>query len=148
MDQTQGIPVQIHLETFVTQDEETEQNIFDEPGTVVQLGDSLYIRYQETDDETGTTMPVTLKIKGPDDVSLSRGSSEGDTQLKLHFVNERRIVTRYRTPYGIIPVETATPRMDMQLQENPFGGEVYIEYQLYANNEHVGDYRLRLIFNA
>ncbi|KRM71269.1 DUF1934 domain-containing protein [Lacticaseibacillus brantae] len=148
MDQTQGIPVQIHLETFVTQEGETEQNIFDEPGTVVQLGDALYIRYQETNDETGESMPVTLKIKSSDDVSLSRGSSEGDTQLKLHFVNERRIVTRYRTPYGIIPVETATPRIDMQLRDNPLGGEVYIEYQLFANNDLVGNYRLRLIFNA
>lgn len=77
-----------------------------------------------------------------------RDSSNGDTQLKLFFANEKRVLTRYRTPYGIIPVETVTPRIDVRMTTEPVAGEVYIEYQLFANNQHLGDYRLRLQFNA
>ncbi|KRO17280.1 DUF1934 domain-containing protein [Lacticaseibacillus saniviri] len=148
MDLSSGIPIQIHLETYVTQEGETEQHLFDEPGTLVQMGDNLYIRYQETDEESGTTYPVTLKVQGDGDIQLSRGASDSDTQLKLHFVNERRIITRYRTPYGVIPVETATPRIDMEFTDDPVSGEIYVEYQLFANEQHLGDYRMRLLFNA
>ncbi|HAJ53850.1 MAG TPA: DUF1934 domain-containing protein, partial [Lactobacillus sp.] len=64
----------------------------------------LYIRYQEVDEDAGTSMPVTMKLRDDGDIQLSRGSSNGDTQLKLFFANEKRVLTRYRTPYGIIPV--------------------------------------------
>lgn len=148
MDLTHGIPITIHLETYVSQDDNDEKHVFDEPGTLVQLGDTLYIRYREINKEERTDYPVTLKLRGDGDVQLTRGASDGDTQLKLHFANERRILTRYRTPYGIIPVETVTPRIDVRMTENPLAGEIYIEYQLFANQQHLGDYRLRLIFKA
>ena len=148
MDLSQGVPIQIHLETFVTQGEDNETHVFDEPGTWVQMGNALYIRYQEVDEDAGTSMPVTMKLREDGDVQLSRGSSNGDTQLKLFFANEKRVLTRYRTPYGIIPVETVTPRIDVRMTTEPVAGEVYIEYQLFANNQHLGDYRLRLQFNA
>lgn len=148
MDLTHGIPITLHLETYVTQENETEKHQFDEPGTLVQLGDTLYLRYREIDPEAGTDYPVTMKLRGTGDLQLTRGGSEDDTQLKLHFANERRILTRYRTPYGIIPVETITPRLDVRLTDAPLAGEIYVEYQLNANGDHLGDYRLLLQFSA
>ena len=40
MDLSQGVPIQIHLETFVTQGEDNETHVFDEPGTLVQMGNA------------------------------------------------------------------------------------------------------------
>lgn len=148
MDLSHGVPVQVHLETFVTQEAETENHVFDEPGTVVQMGDTLYIRYREVNEEEHTDYPVTLKLRADGSVQLSRGSSEDDTHLRLHFANNRRILTRYRTPYGIIPVETVTPRLDVRLTTEPLAGEIYIEYELFGNGDHLGNYRMRLLFNA
>ncbi|KRK70427.1 DUF1934 domain-containing protein [Lacticaseibacillus nasuensis] len=148
MDLAHGIPITLHLETYVTQDDGTEKHVFDEPGTLVQLGDTLYIRYREIDEAAGTDYPVTMKLRGDGDIQLTRGGSADDTQLKLHFANERRVLTRYRTPYGIIPVETITPRLDVRLTDSPLAGEIYVEYQLNANGAHLGDYRLRLLFTA
>ncbi len=145
---THGVPISIHLETFVTQDGDTEHHVFDEPGTLVQLNDTLYIRYREEDKEAGTNYPVTLKLRGNGEVQLSRGSANDDIELKLHFANERRVLTQYRTPFGVIPVETVTPRLDVRMTTAPLAGEIYIEYQLFAQNQHVGDYRMRLLFNA
>lgn len=148
MDLSRGIPVKIHLETYVTQDDETENHVFDEPGTLVQMGETLYIRYREINEEEGTNYPVTLKLRGDGDVQLSRGGSDDDTQMKLHFANERRVLTRYRTPYGVIPVETVTPRLDVRITTEPLTGEIYIEYELFANGQPLGNYRLRLLFEA
>ncbi|MFD1486061.1 DUF1934 domain-containing protein [Lacticaseibacillus baoqingensis] len=148
MDLSRGIPVTIHLETYVTQDDQSEEHVFDETGSLVELNDTLYIRYRELNEAEGTDYPVTLKLRGDGDIQLTRGGSEDDMQLKLHFANERRILTRYRTPYGIIPVETVTPRLDVRLTEAPLAGEIYVEYQLFANGDHLGNYRMRLQFTA
>lgn len=148
MDLGRGLPVTIHLETFVTQEGETENHVFDEPGIVVEVGDTLYIRYREINEEEGTDYPVTVKLRADGSVQLSRGGTGEDTHLRLHFANGRRILTRYRTPFGVIPVETVTPRLDVRLTEAPLTGEIYIEYQLFANGAHLGNYRMRLLFNA
>ena len=112
------------------------------------MGNALYIRYQEVDEDAGTSMPVTMKLREDGDIQLSRGSSNGDTQLKLFFADEKRVLTRYRTPYGIIPVETVTPRIDVRMTTEPVAGEIYVEYELFANRQHLGNYRLRLQFKA
>ncbi|WP_179394237.1 DUF1934 domain-containing protein [Lacticaseibacillus absianus] len=148
MDLAHGVSIQIHLETYVEQEGTTEKHVFDEPGTLVQVGDTLYIRYREVDPAAGTDYPVTLKLRGDGSVQLARGASDADTHLRLHFANERRILTRYRTPYGDIPVETVTPRLDVRLTEAPLSGEIYIEYELLANGEHLGNYRMRLQFSV
>lgn len=148
MDLTQGVSVQIHLETYVTQEGETEKHVFDQPGTLIQIGDTLYLRYREVNEQEGTDYPVTLRLRANGDVQLSRGSSDTDVEMKLHFASERRVVTRYRTPYGVIPVETVTPRLDVRMTESPLAGEIYIEYQLSGNGTPLGNYRLRLIFSA
>ena len=148
MDLSHGIPVSIHLETYVTQEGETEEHVFNEPGTIVELNDTLYIRYREINEKEHTDYPVTLKLRSDGDVQLSRGGSNDDMQLKLHFANEKRILTQYRTPYGMIPVETITPRLDVRITDDPLAGEIYIEYQLFANGENLGNYRMRLLFQA
>ncbi|WP_225046609.1 DUF1934 domain-containing protein [Lacticaseibacillus kribbianus] len=148
MDLTHGVPITLHLETFVEQDGATEKHVFDEPGTLVAMGGTLYIRYREVDPEQNTDYPVTLKLRDDGSVQLARGASDADMNLRLHFANDRRILTRYRTPYGVIPVETVTPRLDVRMTEDPLAGEVYIEYQLFGNGEHLGNYRLHLQFSA
>ncbi|WP_155287077.1 DUF1934 domain-containing protein [Lacticaseibacillus zhaodongensis] len=145
MDMSRGVPVQVHVETWVDQDGEKEHHQFDEPGQVVQLGDTWYVRYIEPGDEH---LPVTFKIQGTEAVTLIRGSSNNDTHVRLQFIAEKQVTAQYHTPYGVIPVETITPRMDVALNNEPTGGEAYIEYRLSANGQHIGDYRLRLLFNA
>lgn len=91
---------------------------------------------------------MTVKIKGDKQVGLSRGSSAGDTHMHMDFIAEKEIVAHYRTPYGIIPVSTITPRLDAVFTTEPLGGQVYVEYRLKANGQILGDYRMRLLFTA
>ncbi|KRN27893.1 hypothetical protein IV38_GL001732 [Lactobacillus selangorensis] len=148
MAMTTGTPIAIHLETHVTQNGETEKHVFDEKGQLVQIGQSLYIRYKETSEDDGSLIPVTLKIEQNGDIQLSRGDTNGSTHMKLFFAQGKKVLTRYRTPYGIIPVETVTPNMRIRIKNQPVSGEIYVEYQLFAEGQHLGDYQLSLIFTA
>nr|WP_263848869.1 DUF1934 domain-containing protein [Lacticaseibacillus thailandensis] len=60
---TRGVPVQIHLETWVNQDGNNEHHEFNEPGQLVQMGDTLYIRYREQADDD-STIPLLLRSLG------------------------------------------------------------------------------------
>lgn len=143
-----GLPIEIHLETRVEQNNETEKHVFNEKGQIAQIGQTLYLRYKETNAEDGTQIPVTLKILPDGDVQLSRGATSSDTHLKLRFSQGNKVLARYRTPYGIIPVETITPRISVQMRSQPLSGEIFISYQLFAQGEHLGNYQIELFFTA
>lgn len=148
MDLTNAMPIQIHLETIVTQAGDTTKHVFDEPGQLVQIGDTLYFRYAEIDETTEAKTPVMIKVMGNGDVQLSRLSKQDGLNLKLFFSQDHKMVARYKTPYGEIPVETITPKLRFRIRNRPVSGELYIEYQLFASGEHIGDYQLQLIFTA
>ncbi|AXR44025.1 DUF1934 family protein [Pediococcus pentosaceus] len=140
-----GIPIEIHLETFIEQEGEKTHLAFDEPGQIFQMGDSLYLRYQEKNEETGKKSPVTMKIDGDGNVLLTRSS---ESEMRLRFANGKRIEARYRTPYGLFPIETVTPFLEIELQEGPLAGRVNIDYQLFAGEQLIGNYKIRLQFTA
>ncbi|MCH4172419.1 MAG: DUF1934 domain-containing protein [Lactobacillus sp.] len=148
MDLKSAIPIEIHLQTKVHQAGETMQHVFDEPGQLVQIGETLYFRYAEIDPDTGARTPVMIKIMPNGDVQLSRLSKQDGINLKLFFSLGHKMVARYQTPYGIIPVETITPKLRFRMKNQPVSGELYIEYQLIAGNEPIGEYQLQLIFTA
>ncbi|GEP19647.1 DUF1934 domain-containing protein [Pediococcus argentinicus] len=140
-----GVPVEIHLETFIDQEGEQTHLVFDEPGQLFKMGESIYLRYQEVDEESQKSIPVTLKIEGNGNVQLTR---DGDAKVKLRFADGKRIEARYRTPYGMFPVETVTPMLDVRLRDRPFAGMVNINYQLFAGEQLLGNYKIRLQFTA
>ncbi|MFC6182614.1 DUF1934 domain-containing protein [Lactiplantibacillus daowaiensis] len=144
-DLTTGVPVAIHLETQAVQDGEAANYALDVDGQLVQMGDAFYLRYQEVSDDHPEPIPVTIKLAANGDVVLTRSA---ENRLRLHFANGKRVQARYRTPMGILPVETVTPLLQVRLRERPFSGEVNINYQLYAGEQRIGDYKLRLQFTA
>jgi uncharacterized beta-barrel protein YwiB (DUF1934 family) len=48
----------------------------------------------------------------------------------------------------MLPVETVTPMLRVRLRERPFSGEVNVDYDLYAGEQLLGNYKLRLQFTA
>lgn len=148
MDISTGLPIAIHLETVVTQDGEATQHVFDEQGQLVQMGQTLYIRYKETSEDDHSLVPVTLKVEPDGDLKLTRGDAASGQRLHLRFSRNTRVIARYQTPYGEIPIETVTPRLDIRIKNRPVSGEIYVAYQLFAGRDHLGDYRLHLVFTA
>lgn len=60
MDVTNGLPISIKLATKVRQKGEVQDFLFDLQGQMVRMGDTLYIRYKEVQDNE--EVPVTIKI--------------------------------------------------------------------------------------
>lgn len=146
MDQlSTGVPVMIHLETHIKQDGDISDYRLDVEGQLVQMGLNLYLRYLEPDQETGKETPVTMKFTPEGEVHLTRNA---EAELRLHFISGKRVTARYKTPYGIMPIETVTPYLETSFQERPFSGNVKIDYLLYAGEELVGNYKIRLQFTA
>ncbi|VDG21422.1 hypothetical protein MUDAN_BIHEEGNE_03053 [Lactiplantibacillus mudanjiangensis] len=144
-DLTTGVPVAIHLETEAVQEGEAANYALDVDGQLVQMGDTFYLRYQEVSDDHPEPVPVTIKLASNGDVVLTRSA---ENRLQLHFSNGKRVQARYRTPMGVLPVDTVTPLLQVRLRERPFSGEIKINYDLYAGEQLIGNYKLRLQFTA
>ncbi|KRL08788.1 DUF1934 domain-containing protein [Schleiferilactobacillus perolens] len=143
-----AVPISIHLETRIQRKDEEEHHVYDEEGTIAQVGDNLYIRYEETNPENDDNQPVTVKIVPNGDVQVTRGRSAGNTFSRLFFSNGKRVIASYRTPYGMLSIETVTQALQVRIRQAPLAGRINIAYQLMAAGEYLGDYQLQLLFGA
>lgn len=144
MELKNGLPVSIHLKTKVQQHGEVQEFLFDLQGQIVQIGDTLYIRYKELQ-EDGQEIPVTIKVLPDGDVQLTRA---GEVRLRLKFAYRTRKETTYNTPYGVMYFGTYTKNLHVSLKDRPVSGQVLIDYDLYNADELMGEYSISLDFTA
>ncbi len=64
------------------------------------------------------------------------------------FGYRERLETTYRTPYGMLQIETYTKELHVSLKDRPTAGKVMIEYDLLMGPEKLGEYYLTLDFTA
>ena len=144
MELKNGLPVSIKLATKVTQQQTTEDFYFELAGQLVTIGDTLYIRYQEVQ-EDGQKIPVTVKIMPDGAVQLTRS---GDMRMRLKFIYREMVNTSYNTPYGTMLFSTYTKNLRVSLKDRPASGKIVIEYDLYMAGEQIGNYQINLDFTA
>ncbi|MEY8445029.1 DUF1934 domain-containing protein [Enterococcus ratti] len=145
MEQSQGTPISIKLRTKVQQNGEYQDFFFDLKGQMVKIGDTLYIRYQEIQENTEEKIPVTIKLMPDGHVQLIRS---GEMRMRLKFGYRERLETTYRTPYGMFQIATFTKALHVSLKDRPTAGKVIIEYELFMGLEKLGEYYLTLDFTA
>ncbi|OJG61296.1 hypothetical protein RV08_GL000239 [Enterococcus mundtii] len=139
-----GLPISIQLRTKVKQQGEQQDFYFDLKGQMVKIGDTLYIRYKEIQ-EGQEEIPVTIKIMPDGHVQLIRA---GEMRMRLKFAYRERLETHYRTPYGMIQVDTFTKELHVSLKDRPTAGKVMIDYDLFMGVEKIGEYEMVLDFTA
>ncbi|KRM92946.1 DUF1934 domain-containing protein [Liquorilactobacillus cacaonum] len=137
-----GTPVLVDLKTITKQNGETSKYERKFKGQVFQMGNSMYLRYNEDDSQESAI--VTFKISFDGGIQLIRKTN--DMRMQLFFEDNKRIAAVYRTPYGEIPIETVTPVLNVTIDELPLVGNVAINYFLYSNGELLGEYKIRLQF--
>lgn len=139
---TDSVPVQIHLTTAIDQEDQHDDFVFDIEGQLVQMGKTLYLRYIEETVEQGR-VPVTIKIMPNGDIKLTRS---GQNRLQLNFRRGHRLSAQYKTPYGLMNIDTVTPLLNVKIAERPLRGELKIDYLLYGGDQLLGKYNIRLQF--
>jgi uncharacterized beta-barrel protein YwiB (DUF1934 family) len=144
VDLTKGIPVAIRLKTEVTQNNELQEFLFELSGQVVKMGDTLYIRYKEVQEDQ-SEVPVTMKLSPDGTIQLIRS---GEMRLRLRFVYREKADTSYQTPYGVMFFSTYTNNLHFSLKDQPTSGKVSIDYDLFTAGDKIGEYKLSLEFTA
>lgn len=138
-----GLPARVILETTIIQEGEVFKHSFDEMGRIVQLNGNYYIRYTESkEDEEVATM---IKIGEDGVVSLTR---HGDSKTRLVFDNNEETLTTYPTPQGVLQLAVKTDRLSISTTEQPFAGEVEVDYMIHMADAPLGTYKIRLIFTT
>lgn len=143
IDLSKGMPAKVEMRTTVSQGGSTESFVFNEIGKVIYMNGSYYIRYQETYD--GVEIPVTFKIDATGGVTLIR---RGETTTRMKFGQDERFETSYQTAQGLILLETVTRQLQVSYREEPFSGELQLEYDLYLGQEKLGEHKLQLLFTV
>ncbi|MGY3750227.1 DUF1934 domain-containing protein [Vagococcus acidifermentans] len=145
MEARKTVPVHIQVQTEMFQGGEKKEYFLEAKGQIVQIGGTLYIRYQEPQEESEEAVPVTVKILPDGSVQLIRA---GEMRLRLKFDYQKRNDTFYKTPYGMIEVSTFTSNLRVSLRDQPISGSILVDYELYGGADKLGVYHLRLNFTA
>lgn len=139
-----GIPVNIKLETEIVQKEHQQNFIYESVGQAVQVGNNWYIRYEEKA-ENAENFQVMLKLCDDGAIHLTR---QGSLRTKFRFVPGEITETSYQTPYGTMLLLTKTKQLQLEFSELPLAGKLQLAYELSTGEEILGNYQLFLEFNA
>jgi uncharacterized beta-barrel protein YwiB (DUF1934 family) len=141
-----GLPARVILETTIVQEGEVFKHSFDEMGRIVQMNDNYYLRYTESKDNDKEEEVATLiKIEENGVVSVTRHEEE---TTKLTFNDQEPTFTNYTTPAGILQMLVETERLSISYTDQPFAGEVEVDYVIKWQGNPLGTYQMRLRFTT
>lgn len=138
-----GTVMEYRLETRIEQDGQHEIFVYEGQGRIVQMGEWLYLRYEETETKT----KVTIKLSRAGKMMIMR--RQGDVLLsRLSFDSEKAGSAQIPTQLGMMEIETKTTKMLQNYKEQPFSGYVEVAYTIGNGEESFGSYELSLQFTT
>lgn len=133
--------IQVQLKTTIQQADEIETFTFNEPGTLIQKNDHLYLRFSES---VPVKTPILIKLEPKN--NLMHLNRQGQSQLNLVLNPKRLTKVHYQTPLGLLPLEVKTNNLDFSMASDISSGEIKTRYQLFQNQQLVGNYTFHLIY--
>ena len=130
--------VEIQIESRQTLDGQTQQVEQVARGILARTGEGYVLTYREGEDTGLGDTRTTQKIL-EDRAELTR---TGEVSSAMIFCPGTPHRSLYQTPYGPIPMEVTTRRVESQLEET--GGVVELEYDLNLEDRPAGKTFLRL----
>lgn len=94
------------------------------PGDFCEIEEGFKVEYEETEISGMEGTRTIIIIKG-DSFDLIR---EGTTETKMEFQNNKRTVSMYKTPYGILDINIYTIKLDININND--GGSIEALYLL------------------
>lgn len=139
----ENTPIKVLITNQTKQQGEIEEFKEEITGKYYVKNENIFIRYQEN-----SKASVTFKVMADGKVQLTRQGN--GNQLRLIFGKDFSFETNYQTAYGMIPLMARTVSLDVTLNHDQTApaGTIAIDYQLYSQNNLVGEYQLRLQFNV
>lgn len=118
----------VTVNSYVLNDEEDLIGVVT-PGDFYETEDGFKVEYEETK-LSGMEGTKTIIIIRPDSFDLIR---EGTTETRMEFKNNKRTVSLYKTPYGIMDINIDTKKLDIDVSKD--GGTVSTMYILEIGDQ-------------
>jgi uncharacterized beta-barrel protein YwiB (DUF1934 family) len=118
----------VTVNSYVLNDEEDLIGVVT-PGDFYETEDGFKVEYEETK-LSGMEGTKTIIIIRPDSFELIR---EGTTETRMEFKNNKRTVSLYKTPYGIMDINIDTKKLDIDVSKD--GGTVSTMYILEIGDQ-------------
>ncbi|WP_425454708.1 DUF1934 domain-containing protein [Falsibacillus pallidus] len=135
------IPVKIELKTKIKHDEQQETYELVAFGRYYQKGKSIYIKYDEIQEEG--TVNTIVKITEGEAVILRSGA----LKMRLSFIKGNEMNGSYDSPYGTLLLTTRTKELQLdQSSEGKIDGHFDLRYQLLMQGSSVGVYEMNIKF--
>ena len=122
--------VLIKLNTHSVIDGEEEKSEFTTEGQMYLKGNSIYLKYQETEVTGLEGTDTTIKI-GKDQVTIIR---KGRLNSHLIFVKGQNRMSHYETPYGSVNVQVYTFSVNKKVDLENGTIQLEMKYQLSVND--------------
>ena len=118
--------------------EKAEKTELISKGTLLQEGDTLYLRYAESA-LTGLEGTTTTFAVQPDRITLTR---QGSLRSEMHFCVGERHESLYNTGEGVCMVTVLTEKLQNHLR--PTGGSFSVQYAISVEDAAVGTITYRI----
>ncbi|KRK92802.1 DUF1934 domain-containing protein [Companilactobacillus futsaii] len=139
------INVELNIETL--QSGELTHTKISEPGKFIQIGDSIYLRFNESLDNNDKAS-ILVKVTDSGEIHVKRVAKSTDLASLLYFTHQKHNTGHLETEYGVLPLATYTKDSKVEIVNNPLSGKINIDYDLIYDDNVIGNYKFRLIFNA
>lgn len=138
-----GAQIEYQMETIIRQDGEQEIFFYKGLGKAIQMGEWLYIRYEEE----GTENKVTIKLSKAGKVTIIR-REHNKLSSRMSFETDSKGVALLSTPAGMLEMETISQRLLQDYQDRPFAGTIQLDYSLSMKEQLFGNYSISLHFTT
>jgi uncharacterized beta-barrel protein YwiB (DUF1934 family) len=139
------INVELNIETL--QSGELTHTKISEPGKFIQIGDSVYLRFNESLDNNDKAS-ILVKVTESGEIHVKRVAKSTNLASLLYFTHQKHNTGHLETEYGVLPLATYTKDSQVEIVNNPLSGKINIDYDLIYDDNVIGNYKFRLIFNA
>lgn len=138
-----GTVMEYRLETKIEQDGQHEVFVYEGQGQIVQMGEWLYLRYEEAE----TLNKVIIKISRAGKFTIIRRAGE-ELLSRLSFDSERLGTAQIPTQAGVVEIATETKQMLQNYKQHPFSGFVQVLYTIGTGTQTLGNYEMSLQFTT
>ena len=126
-----------NVRVLLTIVQDGEETVVDAAGEAVLRNSEWVVRYRETSpDLAGVVTTLTL---GRDAIAVKR---DGAVRSEQRFAAGRSMAGTYETPYGTLPLETRTTRLEVRF--NGSAGEAEWAYELFIGGTAAGTFLANL----
>ncbi|MGM9924815.1 MAG: DUF1934 domain-containing protein [Bacillus sp. (in: firmicutes)] len=133
--------VKVELKTTVTNGPDSESYELLTFGTVQNKGRSIYLRYDEVQQDLNKTQ--TIVKWSPEEVFIMRS---GHVKMRQKFLKGLMTVGTFESPYGTMQMLTTAKKMKHTWNEEEKTGTMHLIYDLNLQGNDVGQYEMQICY--